>query len=95
MQKKIRKCQPKSIVCYAMADPRDNEYKITQTTIYCSTCLVTLCIKKKGNWKMSCFEIFHQIRDLTSLKGKTDSSSSTPVNLCASRKRKAGDQIKK
>ena len=70
--KKIRKCPPKCIVCYAMADPKDKEYKITQTTVYCSTGLVTLCIKKKGNRKSSCFEIFHQIGDLTSLKGKTD-----------------------
>jgi hypothetical protein len=93
--KKIRKCPPKCIVCCAMADPKDKEYKITQTTIYCSTCLVTLCIKKKGNRKSSCFEIFHQIGDLTSLKGKTDSTSPTPVNLSASRKRKAGSQIKK
>ena len=56
---------------------------------------VTLCIKKKGNRKSSCFEIFHQIGDLTSLKGKTDSNSPTPVNLSALRKRKVGSQIKK
>ena len=87
MQKKIQKCPPKCIVCCAMADPRDKEYKITQTTNYCSTCLVTLCIKKKGNRKLSCFEIFYQIGL------NTDSSSSTPVNLCASKKRKAGDQF--
>ena len=78
-----------------MADPNDKENKITQTTIYCSTCLVTLCIKKKGNRKSSCFEIFHQIGDLMSLKGKTDSNSPTPVNLSASRKRKVVNQIKK
>ncbi len=62
--KKIRKCPPKCILCCAMASKDDTDYKITQTTIYCSTCLVTLCIKKKGNRKASCFEIFHQIKDL-------------------------------
>ncbi len=64
MQKKIRKCPPKCIVCCAMADPRDKEYEITQTTIYCSTCHVTLCIKKKGNRKSSCFEICHKSETL-------------------------------
>ena len=81
--KKIRKCPPKCIICCAMASKDDKDYKITQTTIYCSTCLVTLCIKKKGNRKASCFEIFHQIKDLESLKGKPDNGAEAPVNLCA------------
>jgi hypothetical protein len=93
--KKIRKCPPKCIVCCAMANPKDKDYKITQTMIYCSTCLVSLCIKKKGNRKASCFEIFHQIKDLSCLKGKTDNATATPVNLCSSRKREAGEKCKK
>ena len=70
--KKIRKCPPQCILCCAMANPKDKEYKITQTKIYCSTCLVSLCIKKKGNRRASCFEIFHEIKDFPCLKGKTD-----------------------
>ncbi len=93
--KKIRKCPPKCLVCCAMANPKDKEYKITQTTIYCSTCLVSLCIKKKGSRRASCFEIFHQIKDLTALKGKLDNATETPVNLCPTRKRKASDKRNK
>ena len=31
--KKVRKCPPKCVVCCAIADPKDKEFKITQTTI--------------------------------------------------------------
>ena len=93
--KKIRECPPKCILFCAMANPNNKEYKISQTTIYSSTCLVSLCIKKKGNRSASCFEIFHQIKDLSCLKGKTDNATATPVNLCSSRKREAGEKCKK
>ena len=84
--KKIRKCPPKCVVCCAIADPKDKEFKITQTTIYCCTCQVSLCLKKKGHRRASCFEIFHQIRDLTYLKGMPEGSE---VNIGSSKKRKA------
>ena len=92
---KIRKCPPKCIVCCAIADPNDKEFRITQTTIYCPTCLVSLCIKKKGNRKASCFEIFHQIPNLSSLKGKSDNNNPSTVNLGASSNRTAGEKRKK
>ena len=46
--KKFCKCLPKCIACCATADLNDKDSKIVQTTIYCSMCLVALCIKKKG-----------------------------------------------
>ena len=78
--KKICKCPPTCILCCATADLNDKYSKITQKTICCSMCLVALCIKKKGKRKSSCFEIFHQIRDLSSLKGKKASSTSTQLH---------------
>jgi hypothetical protein len=90
--KKVRKCPPKCVVCCAIADPQDKEFKITQTTIHCSTCLVTLCLKKKGNRRTSCFEIFHQISDLSKLKGTPDSSSPAEMNTGSSKKRKASSK---
>ena len=88
IMKKIRKCPPKCVVCCAVADPKDKEFKITQTTIYCSTCLVSLCLKKKGHRRASCFEIFHQIRDLSKLKGTQDGGSPSEGNTGSSKKRK-------
>jgi hypothetical protein len=87
--KKIRKCPPKCVVCCAIADPKDKEFKITQTTIYCSTCQVSLCLKKKGRRRASCFEIFHQISDLKYLKGMPDGSEG---NTGSSKKRKASSK---
>jgi hypothetical protein len=87
--KKIRKCPPKCVVCCTIADPNDKDFKITRTTIYCSTCLVSLCLKKKGHRRASCFEIFHQIRDLSYLKGTPDGSNPSDVNTGSSKKRKA------
>ena len=86
---KIRKCPPKCVVCCAIADPKDKEFKITQTTIYCSTCQVSLCLKKKGHRRASCFEIFHQIRDLTYLRGIPEESE---ANTGSSKKRKASSK---
>jgi hypothetical protein len=86
VMKKIRKCPPRCVVCCAMADPKDKGYKITQTTLYCCTCLVSLCTKRKGNRRASCFEIFHQIQDLSCLRGK---SSEAEENQGSSRKRKS------
>jgi hypothetical protein len=54
-----------------------------------------LCIKKKGNRKASCFEIFHKIPDLSSLKGKSDNKNTSTVNLGASTNRTAGEKRKK
>jgi len=93
--KRIRNCPPKYIVCCAWADANDKEFKITQATIHCLTCLVSLCIKNKGNRNASCFEVFHQIPDLSSLKGKANNATSSPVNLRASTMRKAGEKCKK
>ena len=45
--KKIRRCPSRCVVYCATADPKDKGYKITQTTLYCCTCLVSLCTKKK------------------------------------------------
>eukprot|EP00804_Cyclotella_cryptica_P022158 CCRYP_011619-RA/>CCRYP_011619-RA protein AED:0.03 eAED:0.03 QI:428/1/1/1/0/0/2/125/265 len=64
---KVRKCPPRCIVCCAIADPRNKETKISQTTIYCSTCLVHLCTKQIGNRKTTCFERFHRLPDLSQL----------------------------
>jgi hypothetical protein len=86
--KKLRKCPPKCIVCCAIADPKDKEFKITQTTIHCSTCLVTLCLKKKGHRRASCFEIFHQISNLSKLKATQDGGSPSEGNTGSSKKRK-------
>jgi hypothetical protein len=86
--KKIRKCPPKCVVCCAVADPKDKEFKITQTTIHCSTCLVTLCLKKKGHRRATCFEIFHQISDLSKLKATQDGGSPSEGNTGSSKKRK-------
>ena len=65
--RKVRKCPPRCIVCCAIADSQNKESKISQTTIYCSTCLVHLCTKKIGNRKTTCYERFHQLPDLTQL----------------------------
>jgi hypothetical protein len=95
VSKKVTKCPLKCVVCYAMANPKDKEFKMNQMTIHCSMCLVALCIKKKGNRKSSCFEIFHQINDLRYLRGKSESSTKAPVNLCTLRTRKATGRQKK
>ena len=58
---KVRKCPPRCIVCCAINDPKNKDSKITQTTIHCSICLVSLCTKRIGNRKTNCFERFHQI----------------------------------
>ncbi len=89
---KIRKCPPKCVVCCALADPKDKDSKITQTTIFCSTCLVSLCIKKKANRRSSCFEIFHQVGDLSYLKSRQERMSGDSGGRSSiSRKRKATD----
>jgi hypothetical protein len=88
MARKIRNCPPKCIVCCAIADPKDKNTKISQTTIHCSLCLVALCIKKKGNRKASCFEIFHQIDDLNRLRGRVETTSDATVEESLSKKRK-------
>jgi hypothetical protein len=90
--RKIRKCPPKCVVCCALADPKDKDSKITQTTIFCSTCLVSLCIKKKANRRSSCFEIFHQVGDLSYLKSRQERmSGDSGGRSSSSRKRKATD----
>jgi hypothetical protein len=90
--KKIRKCPSKCVVCCAIAAPNDKEFKITQTTIYCSTCLVSLCLKKGGHRRASCFEIFHQIRDLSLLTETSDGSNPSDVNTGSSKKRNASSK---
>ena len=72
---KVRKCLPMCIVCCAINDPKNNNSKITQTTIHFSICLVSLCTKRIGNRKTTCFECFHQIQDLLELQSNRDSSS--------------------
>jgi hypothetical protein len=89
VMKKIRKCPPRCVVCCAMANPKDKSYKITQTTLYCCTCLVSLCTKKKGQRRASCFEIFHQIQDLSCLREKPGEAEE---NMGSSRKRKSSNK---
>lgn len=83
------KATPPGASASVVADPKDKEFKITQTTIYCSTCQVSLCLKKKGRRRASCFEIFHQISDLKYLKGMPDGSEG---NTGSSKKRKASSK---
>ena len=71
---KVRKCPPRCILCCAINDPTNKGSKITQTTIYCSICLVSLCTKRIGNRKTTCFKRFHQIQDLSEIQGNRDSS---------------------
>jgi hypothetical protein len=51
--------------------------------------------QKERNRKASCFEIFHRIPDLSSLKGKSENNNSSTVNLGASTNRTAGEKCKK
>ena len=69
-------------------DPKSKDSKITQTTIYCLVCLVSLCTKMIGNRKTTCFAHFHQIQDLSGLQGSRESSAS---KSSASEKRKNTD----
>ena len=85
---KVRKCPPRCILCCAINDPTNKGSKITQTTIYCSICLVSLCTKRIGNRKTTCFECFHQIQDLSEIQGNKDLSA---TKLSASKKRKSTD----
>ncbi len=85
---KVRKCPPRCILCCAINDPKNKDSKITQTTIHCSICLVSLCIKRIGNRKTTCFERFHQIQDLPEPHGNRDSSA---TKTSASKKRKPTD----
>ena len=85
---KVRKCPPRCIVCCAINDPKNKDSKITQTTIHCSICLVSLCTKRIGNRKTTCFECFHQIQDLSEIQGNKDLSA---TKLSASKKRKNAD----
>jgi hypothetical protein len=71
---KIRKCPPRCIVCCAVSDPKKEASKMTNTTIYCSTCLVSLCTKWIGNRKTTFFELFHQIPNTSDLHEHRDSS---------------------
>ncbi len=64
---KMRKCPPRCIIYCAVSDPKDKDSKITQMTIYCLICLVSLCTKMIGNRRTTYFEHFHQIRDLSDL----------------------------
>lgn len=90
--RKVRKCPPRCVICCAIADPQNKESKISQTTIYCSTCLVHLCTKKIGNRKTTCFERFHQLPDLTQLSREKRIN----VDGCKSnRKRKRSEEITK
>jgi hypothetical protein len=75
--------------CVAIADPNDKDAKISQTTTYCSTCLVPLCNKKIGNRKTTCFERLHQLNDLSQLMCKKDSPSG--VKGQSSKKMKASN----
>ena len=56
---KVRNCPPRCIVCCAMNNP----------------CLLSLCTKRIGNRKTTCFECFHQIQDLSDLQGNRDASA--------------------
>ena len=85
---KVRKCPPRCIVCCAINDPKNKDSKITQTTIHCSICLVSLCTKRIGNRKTTCFKRFHQIQDLSELQGYKEVSA---TKTSASKKRKATD----
>jgi hypothetical protein len=91
-KKKIRKCPPRCVMCCAVSNPNDEDSKIMQTTMYCFMCLVSLCTKKKGNRTASCFEIFHQMQDLSVLRGKSESSE---VQSSSSKERKAVDKTDK
>jgi hypothetical protein len=73
-KKKIKKCPARCVICCAMSDLNDKDSKIAQTTMYCSTCLVSLCTKIKGNRRASFFEIFHQMKGLSVLRDKSDST---------------------
>ena len=72
---KARKCPPRCIICCAVSDPKDKGLKITQMTLYCSICLISLCTKMIGNRRTTCFEQFHQIRDLSNLIRHKDYSA--------------------
>jgi hypothetical protein len=85
---KVRKCPPRCIVCCAINDPTRKDSKITQTTIYCSVCLVSLCTKMIGSRKTTCFERFHQVQDLSDLQANREQ---TATKAAASRKRKNAD----
>jgi hypothetical protein len=87
---KIRKCPPRCIVCCAINDRKSKDTKITQTTIHCSICLVSLCTKRIANRKTTCFERFHQIQDLSDLQGNKSPPS---AKTSASKKRKTADNI--
>ena len=69
---KSRKCPPRCIVCCAVSDSKNKASKITKTTIYCSICMVSLCTKRIGNRKTTCFERFHQIPNLLDLQEHRD-----------------------
>ena len=85
---KVTKCPPRCIVCCAINDPKNKDSKITQTTIHCSICLVSLCTKRIRNRKTTCFECFHQIQDLSELQGHKEVSA---TKTSASKKRKTTD----
>ncbi len=88
--KKIRKCPPRCIVCCATADGKNKDIKIRQTTMYCSTCLVYLCVRKIGNRRTTCFERFHHIQHLSDLKSKHNLPKE---NTFSSKKHKPIDSV--
>lgn len=54
-----------------------------QTTMHCSTCLVSLCSKRIGYRKIKCFEPFYQIQNLADLwdkQGSTETKTSSFKN---------------
>ena len=55
---KVKKCQPRCIIGYAVSDPDDKGSKTTQTAVYCLFCLITLCTKRIGNSRRTCLEYF-------------------------------------
>ena len=90
---KIRRCGPRCIVCVAIADPDDNEAKISQTTTICSTCFVPLCKKKIGSRKTTCFERLHEVSDLSKLV--QEKKSPLRNDSCGGKKRKHFNNNKK
>ena len=65
---KSRKSAPRCVVCAALASTsKADPNKIAQSVWYCQTCQVHLCMNVKTGKKVSCFDRFHNTKNLSGI----------------------------
>ena len=85
---KVRKCPPRCMYVVQCQIQKTKHQKYHRRQSIVQFCLVSLCIKMIGNRKITCFECFHQIQDLSDLHRNNDFSA---TKTSSPKKRKTTD----